>query len=490
MTPFQRRFPVFLALLLAVARPMNAQDSVAASGRDSVSVRFVDADLRAVIQALGAYLTKPVLTNGIPATRVTLETPTPVPRSEVLPLLTGLAEGQGLQVTEEASFFRVAPKPPGPAPSSPAAPSGSFGAGTGPVQLYVVRLKHARAADVAATVNLLFGGSGAFAGSSGLSGGTLSEELRRQQVPPAGSVPATAPGPPAAGGAASFQGQVTIIPDELTNSLLIRASHEDFEVLTQAIDQLDIRPLQVLIEVLIVEARHDLTRSFGTGIMVPPQPFAGGTIDATTPGAGLTDLIIHLMDIGHAHIDAVLSAAQAKGDVEIISRPVLIASNNTEAHFLVGTQQPFVQVSRALPTDNNNTEQVVQYRDVGTKLTVRPTINQDGYVSLLIQQEVNNATGEVLFSAPVISTREASTQVLVRDQQTIVIGGLRDQQMVKSSAGVPFLSSLPLLGGLFGTTKREKHGTELFIFLTPRILKTDADVDSVTVPRVPTGSLQ
>jgi general secretion pathway protein D len=401
----------------------------------------------------------------------------------VLPLLIGLVEGQGLRVTEEASFFRIAPKPADLLPV-PAMGSTGPGAGSGePIQLYVIRLRHARAADVAATVNLLFGGGGTFAGSPGLSTGTLSQELRRQQAPPS-SAPA---GPTEAGKAsgASFHGQVTIIPDELTNSLLVRASPEDQEVLTQAIDQLDIRPLQVLIEVLIVEARQDLTRSFGTGIMVPPQPLGGGTIDVTTPGAGLTDLIIHLMDIGHARIDAVLTAAQAKGDVEIISRPVLIASNNTEASFLVGTQQPFVEVSRSLPTDNNNLEQVVQYRDVGTKLTVRPTINQDGYVSLLIQQEVNNATGEVLFSAPVISTREVTTQVLVRDQQTIVIGGLRDQQTTKSSAGVPFLSSLPLIGGLFGTTKKEKHKTELFIFLTPRILTTDADVDSVTAHPLP-----
>ena len=475
------RTAVLVLLTALAARSAQAQDSVRAPVHDSISIRFVDADLRVVIQALGAYLPKPVLTSGIPANRVTLETPNPVPRSEALPLLTGLAEGQGLKVTEEGSFYRVAPKPPEPLPAPTAAPAGSLGAGSGPVQLYVIRLRHARAADVAATVNLLFGGSGAFSGSSGLSSGTLSQELRRQQVPPVG---APAPAAAQAGSGANFQGQVTIIPDELTNSLLVRASHEDFAVLTEAIDQLDIRPLQVLIEVLIVEARGDLTRSFGTGIMVPPQHVGGGTIDATTPGAGLTDLIIHLMDIGHAKIDMVLSAAQSKGDVEIVSRPVLIASNNTEAHFLVGTQQPFVQVSRSLPTDNNNLEQVVQYRDVGTKLTVRPTINQDGYVSLLIQQEINQATSEVQFDAPVISTREAVTQVLVKDGQTIVLGGLRDQQKDVTQSGVPILSGIPLIGGLFGSAGRKASRTELYLFLTPRILKTDADADSVTVPRL------
>jgi len=133
---------------------------------------------------------------------------------------------------------------------------------------------------------------------------------------------------------------------------------------------------------------------------------------------------------------------------------------------------------------------VIQYRDVGTKLTVRPTINQDGYVSLLIQQEINQATSEVQFDAPVISTREAVTQVLVRNGQTIVIGGLRDQQKDRTQGGVPILSGIPILGGLFGRADRKTSRTELFLFLTPRILKTDADADSVTMPRLDRTGVQ
>jgi general secretion pathway protein D len=143
-----------------------------------------------------------------------------------------------------------------------------------------------------------------------------------------------------------------------------------------------------------------------------------------------------------------------------------------------------------LPTDNPQRDQVIQYRDVGTKLTVRPTINQDGYVSLLIQQEINQATSEVQFDAPVISTREAVTQVLVRDGQTIVIGGLRDQQKDVSQGGVPILSGIPLLGGFFGRADRKNSQTELYLFLTPRILRTDADADSVTKPRLERTGVQ
>jgi len=483
--------------LLALSAPLVGQDtSSVRTANDSVSVRFVDADIRGVIPALGRYLPKPVLVGAIQPVRVSLETPAPVPRAAVRDLLKGLVESQNLEFTEDSTFFRISPfRPPasGGAGGGVGLPPGTGGQGSGAaVQLFVIRLKHARASDVAATVNLLFGTGGEFSGRAGLSTGTLSDELRRNAVPSSGVAPPPAAGAPAPGAAtkpATLSGPVTIVPDELTNSLLIRASQQDYDVLKQGVEQLDIRPLQVLIEVMIVEARHDRSFSFGSDLFLPRQSLdkGNGTVDATSAGGGLGDLVIHLMNLGHAEIDATLRAAASKGDVQIVSRPVLLASNNTEARLLVGSQRPFVQVSRSLPTDTPTRDQVVQYRDVGTRLTIRPTINQDGYVSLIVQQEVNAATSEVQFDAPVISTREAVTQVLVKDGQTIVLGGLRDQQRERTQAGIPILSGIPIIGGLFGSADRRKTETELYLFLTPRILKTDADADSVTAPRMPKG---
>jgi len=285
--------------------------------------------------------------------------------------------------------------------------------------------------------------------------------------------------------ASELTGPSVIVPDQLTNSLLIRSTEQDFEVLADAIDQLDIRPLQVMIEVLIVEARSDKSFSLTASLFLPPQPFAGGTIGGHYSGNGVGDLVIELLKVSKYQIDAVLRTQQSKGNVKIVSRPVLVTANNTEASFLVGTQQPFVQVSRSLPTETPSRDQVVQYRDVGTKLTVLPTINQNGYVSLLVQQEINQATNEVLFDAPVIATRETNTKVLVRDGQTIVLGGIRDKQQEKVHTGIPVLSAIPIIGGLFGSASYRTTETELFIFLTPRILKTDGDVDVVTQSRIP-----
>jgi general secretion pathway protein D len=415
---------------------------------------------------------------------VSLETPTPVPQATVLTLLKSLLESQNLELAEDSVAFRIAPKPATPAPPvATAAAADATAART--LQLFVIRLKHARAPDVAATVNQLFGAAGEFSGRTGLSNGTLSDELRRQNVAP--EVPGASSAPPAPGATSrgSLFGPVTLVPDQLSNSLLVRASPEDFDVIKAAVDQLDIRPLQVLIEVLVVEARRDKSFSLGADLFLPKQRVDGGTVQAASFGGGLGDLVIQLMGLSKYTIDATLRTAQSKGNVEIVSRPILLASNNVEAQMLVGSQRPFVQVSRSLPTDTPSRDQVVQYRDVGTKLTVRPTINQDGYVSLVIQQEINQATGEVAFDAPVISTREATTQVLVRDGQTIVLGGLRDLQKERTSSGIPILSGLPIIGGVFGTTSRQTTSTELYLFLTPRIIRSDEDADSVTAPKLP-----
>jgi general secretion pathway protein D len=453
---------------------------------DSVMVRFSETDIRAAIQAIGRYLDKSVLTGPLPASRISFfETPAPVPRSELPTLLRGIVEAQGLLFTEEESFYRVTEAPPDPPTPRFADRSLNGQVATAPVELFVIRLKHARAADVAATINQLFATGGAFAGTPGLSAGTLSEELRREEAR------TLAPADMGTGPdlkQASLSSAVVMVPDDLTNSLLVRATQDDFDVLRQAVDQLDIRPLQVLVEVLIIEARKDRQFQFGVGLQVPPVSVDGGTVEGELPLAALGDLVVTVLGLGRYEINAIITAARRRGDVRIVSRPVVLASNNTEARLLVGSQRPFVQVSRSLATETPNRDQVVQYKDVGTKLTVRPTVNEDGYVSLMLRQEISQATEEVQFDAPVISTRETTTQVLVGDGQTLVIGGITDRQQVHTRSGVPILVDIPLIGGIFGSTATRTVETELFLFITPTILRDDADALRITRPRLPGDS--
>jgi general secretion pathway protein D len=236
-----------------------------------------------------------------------------------------------------------------------------------------------------------------------------------------------------------------------------------------------------VIEVVIAEVRRTEGLDIGTSFRAVSENDRGfGVIDlppaVTTPPDAFT---IQVAGFGDVDIEATLAALAVDGDVRIRARPVVLAQNNQQARILVGSQQPFVQFSQLVPGDPSGTPfQTVQYREVGTVLTILPTINEDGYVNLAVAQEVSSATAETQFGAPVISTREAETQLLARNGQTVVLGGLIDEQVDLVNQGIPFLKDIPILGLLFGSTRERKGSSELFLFLTPYIVASDEDADA------------
>jgi general secretion pathway protein D len=481
------------AALAASPRDARAQREAATPARgDSVNIHLIDVDIRTAVQALAAYLDRPVVLGAVQATRVTIETPRPVARGDVTRLLRSVLESQNLDLVADSAggVYRVQPKePPKPAPVPLQQPSQMYGGPgqAGPLELFVIHLRHARANDVSATVNALLGRASAM-GELGARGGTLSRDLQAQQVPPglpSGNAPpgAVAIGP---GRSATLVGETTIVPDPRANSLLIRATRADFALIQAAVTEIDVRPLQVLIEVLIAEVRKDRSLDFGVDVIIPPARIPhtdNSTLDARNIGGGLGDFVVKVMGIGgDRDATAILRAAAARGDATIVSRPVLLAANNELAEINVGSQRPFVQVARVLPTENTARDQVVQYRDVGTRLRVLPTISADGYVMLQVTQEVNAATAEQAYGAPVISTRSVETRLLIKDGQTIVLGGLTDRQKEHRQAGVPVFSSIPWIGGLFGRLSRQVSEVELFLFLTARVIRGDDDADHLTNP--------
>lgn len=462
----------------------GAQDVRVRLVGDSVAVRFVDAELRVVVQALAHYLDRPVVIGAMPSSRVTLDISTPVPRSDVVSLLRGLLETQRLRLLdgEDGKFYRVDADSDAATTRTEAVNFTS--PPTEPIRLHSLRLRHARAADVAATVNALYGRASAI-GELGARRSPLSDQL---QATRAATLQGAGPGASVSStlrSSATISGELVIVPDAGSNMLLIRSSDVDFQVIREAVDALDVRPLQVLIEVLIAEVRKDRGFSFGVAAELPATRIPGGgdaTASGSTSGISLGDFVLNVMNIGGADLDATLRAAASRGDVAIVSRPIVLAANNELAHVLVGSQRPFVQVSRSLPTDAPQRDQVIQYKDVGTQLQVRPTISADGFVMLEVTQEVNAVTTETAFDAPVISTRSIQTRLLVRNGQTAVLGGLADQQRDATQGGVPILSAIPLIGGLFGRVTRRATETELFVFLTPTVIYADEDVDRVTAP--------
>jgi general secretion pathway protein D len=428
-----------------------------------VTLDFQDLDLAYVLSAIAQAAGLNVIYHDLPAKAITIRTAQPVPRAELPALIRAIAAANRVAVIEEGGFIRFM--------------------GTGdfeedPRQIYFYRLRHARAATLAGTLQSLFGGGGGGGNAQALRP-TLGQQLRELQAPAAPLVQQTPQGIVIQGGP-GFIGNVLIVPDEVTNTLLIRATPGDWAIVEQAVQALDLRPLQVVIEVVIAEVRHTDALDAGVSFTaVRETPGGFGVVDlppaATTPADALT---VEVGRFGSIDIEATLAALAVDGEVRILSRPVVLAQNNQEARILVGSQQPFVQFSQLIPGDPTGTPfQTVQYREVGTVLTILPTINEDGYVNLAVAQEVSSATAETQFGAPIISTREAETQLLARNGQTVVLGGLVDQQVDKVQQGIPILRDIPILGLLFGSTRERTGNSELFLFLTPYIVASDEDAD-------------
>ncbi len=475
MTTYSTARLVLVASLAIAAprQPATAQDTTRATAAAATRFDFQDADLRTVITAIAEAGGLNVTYGDLPSRRVTLHSPQAVPRGDMLNVLRSVATSNGLRLTLDGNLIRVEA-----ADAAPTAMQG--GSRRESAQLFVYRLKHARAPRLASTLQALYGNrSGDANGTVGLSDRQLTEQLRGTRVPvfnldTLGRGAATSSSLAAVLG--NVVGEVQIVPDETTNSLLIRAQANDYATIRQAIDALDIRPLQVFIEVLIAEVRRTTSLDLGVSANIQKDKDGNLTSGSLTSGTP-NDFLVRFTRGGSVQIDVALSALSQRGNVRILSRPLIIAENNLEARILVGSQRPFVQVFRSLPTGDAVRDQVVQYRDVGTVLSLLPTINSDGYVNMQVRQEVSSATSEQQFGAPVISTREASTHLFVRDGQTVVIGGLADRQVERTKSGIPGLNSLPIIGGLFGSTHDSDIQGELYLFLTPHIVATDADAD-------------
>ena len=459
---------------LAATTPAHGQDSGAVRQTAAgILIDFQDVDLRTVITALAEVGGLNVSYGDIPPRRTTLRLHQPIAKADVLPLLKSVAATNGLQVIQEERILRLQAED-----QRGQLPTGAKAVGVPESRLFVYRLRHAHAPKLAATLQSIFGSV-----ASPSQAAVSASSARNGALLPAGTdsmKPGLARGASTAVSfSATLHAPIQIVSDETTNSLVIHAIESDYEIVRQAIEALDLRPRQVLIEMLIAEVRHSSDLELGIAARATRDNDPAARAGPSIASSSTADLILRLTANATFDINIALHALQSHGDVRIISRPVLLAQNNQEAKILVGSQRPFVQAFRSLPTEAAVRDQIVQYRDVGTSLTVLPTINADGYVDLQLAQEVSTATTEVQFGAPVISTRETSTHLLVRNGQTAVLGGLVDRTQETSRTGLPFLAAIPLAGHLFGSAVATRATTELFLFLTPHIIEGDTDVEAI-----------
>lgn len=375
-----------------------------------------------------------------------------------------------------------------------ATPQGEAG-----LRTYVVNLKYANAEDLAESLGQLFGVSVARSGRRSLDDLALSRTLEgfrqregdafrmRRDVPL--SVPLAAPvaaasrgdsaGGPTPPGA--LTGQTTVVPHAPSNSLLLRTAPPNFPLLQETIEALDRRPAQVLLEVTVAEVTLGAGDQFGVD-----WRSVGGSTDissgnpAVADSSSLRDFAVRVVTLRNANVRAILRALASRSQVRVLSTPSILAANNRESRILVGNRVPFIASTRL--GNDVAIDRTVQFEDVGTQLTIVPTINDDDYVSVQILQEVSTLTTQTIQSAlnaPVISTREAATRTVIRDGQTVVIAGLIGDSRETIESGVPLLMDIPLLGAFFRRRSVSRNRSEVAIFVTPYIVRSDADADVI-----------
>jgi general secretion pathway protein D len=272
------------------------------------------------------------------------------------------------------------------------------------------------------------------------------------------------------GGVASLAGQVYVVPDSDTNSLLVSAATKYQEQVREIIKQLDRAVPQVLIKVLIAEVTHDTSDDTGMDFSILNVRASGnGDRAGTGFGAPTNGLVTSVLE---TNVTATLRALTIAGKIEVLSRPYILTSDNQQASITVGQQVPIITDSR-LDT-NNNPVNTITYRNVGIILTLTPHINPDGLVICDVDPVVSAITDQTVaisstVSAPVFSNREANSRVGIKDGETIVIGGMMQDQNTTTTSKVPLLGDIPLLGLLFRRDQVTKTKTELLFFLTPHV---------------------
>lgn len=369
-----------------------------------------------------------------------------------------------------------------------AAPAGESG-----LRTYVVNLKYASADELAGALGQLFGAQVATNASGSLADRSLSraldtfrsreaETFRQRNQPMAATDAVNTGATPRDSAAGLLVGRTTIVANAATNALLIRTAPPNYPLLQETITALDTRPAQVLFEVTIAEIALGRGFEFGVDWSAVNR---GGDVrgqfgNPEVPDTGSTSALLRLVRVDGTAVRALLRSIASTSDVRVLSTPEILATNNHEATILVGSKVPFIASTRL--GNDVSIDRAVQYQDVGTKLAIIPTINDDGYVTVQLLQEVSSLTQQTVaaaLSAPVISTREASTRATLRDGQTVVIAGLIGENRTVTDQGIPLLMQIPFLGALFKRQSVTRQRTELAIFVTPYVVRTDADADAI-----------
>jgi len=282
--------------------------------------------------------------------------------------------------------------------------------------------------------------------------------------------------------------EVTIIPDETTNYLLIEATPDDYAKMMRLIETLDAMPRQVLIDVLIAEI--SLNKDFEYGVEWWLKQHASKYTLSTGIQYGLAGNQSNLFGftyygINPDHFWNFLYFLATKSRLQVLSSPHITVRDNETASINVGEEVPIATgetIGTVQTQGSSAIERRIQYKTTGVILEVTPHISEDGFVSLEVSQEVSNAQQNTVsgIDSPIITTRKTKTTLMVQDGHAIVIGGIIEHEKNTVHKSLPLLGDIPFLGKLFSYDLTTEKSTELIIMLTPHVLRTPEDADIIT----------
>lgn len=313
--------------------------------------------------------------------------------------------------------------------------------------------------------------------------------------------------------AAALRTDISVTADKPTNALIVNATPEDYVVLKDIIRQLDIRRKQVYVEALIMELSMDATEALGVSLQGAFGVGDSGAVGISTLGGGASSLsqdllaqsvngilaggfskLIEVTDANGEPItipafSALIDLSETDTDVNILSAPRLLTSDNEEAEIVVGRNVPIItsRLSDTGSTSDLATSVSVERKDVALTLRFTPQITQGNLVRLNVYQETTDLVdsdsnvGTVDQVGPTFTTRKISNTVLAQDGQTVVLGGLISTNKTDTVKKVPFLGDIPILGWLFKSTSHDEIKTNLLVFITPTIIKDMDDLSAITL---------
>jgi general secretion pathway protein D len=353
-------------------------------------------------------------------------------------------------------------------------------------QLYVYRVKHGDAENLADILGRVFGGDGVSGGRTvgSVAPGKTETTLSSNNGQAASSASETRR---ASSSQVELSAAVNIVADPVNNSLLVKANPRDYRKILDALKQLDILPLQVLVEATIVEVK--LTGSLRYGIQW--QFFTGGkdgydhqTLLTQSDQGGAPQIFPGFnwsVILSPDTIRSTLSALASNGLVNVLSSPSVMVLDNQEAKIQVGEQVPVATAQQQGTTVTDRIVNQIEYRDIGVMLTVKPKVTPGGLVQMEIEQEVSTVAKETgALNSPTFRTRNITSHVAVRSNQAVVLGGLIQNTRENGKSGIPGMYRVPVVGALFGETNRSAERTELVVILTPRVIASDGDIETVT----------